>query len=45
MKYTQGNIGRIFVVRFDDDEDLLEGLKISLNKKIFRQELYIYSER
>lgn len=27
MKYTQGNIGRIFVVRFDDGEDLLEGLK------------------
>lgn len=27
MEYTQGNIGRIFVVRFDDGENLLGGLK------------------
>lgn len=27
MEYTQGNIGRIFVVRFDDGENLLEGLE------------------
>ena len=27
MEYTQGNIGRVFVARFDDGENLIEELK------------------
>lgn len=33
MQYTQGNIGRIFVARLDDEEDLLEGLKTIIKQE------------
>lgn len=33
MEYNQGNNGRVFVVRFDDGEDLLEGLKNIIKKE------------
>lgn len=33
MKYTQGNIGRVFVIRFDDGENLIEELKNIIKKE------------
>lgn len=33
MEYSKGNIGRVFVVRFDDGEDLLAGLKDLIKKE------------
>lgn len=33
MKYVQAQLGRIFVVRFDDSEDLLESLKTIIIKE------------
>ncbi len=35
MKYTQGSYGRIFLVKFDDNDNLLESLKnIAKNERI-----------
>lgn len=33
MKYTQAEVGRIFIVKFEDSEDLLEGLKKIIKKE------------
>lgn len=33
MDYTQAQLGRVFVARFDDSEDLLEGLKTLIKKE------------
>lgn len=33
MEYKQGKLGRTFVVRFDDGEDLIEELKILIKKE------------
>ena len=42
MKYTTGKPGRIVVARFDDGDDLLEGLKeISLKENIRAAAVYL----
>jgi len=33
MKYTKGNIGRIFVLKFDDDDILLDELSGFVKKE------------
>jgi len=36
MQYSEGRIGRVFVVRFDEGEDLLEGLRRFLAERKVR---------
>jgi predicted DNA-binding protein with PD1-like motif len=42
MKYTQGNIGRIFVLKFNDDDILLDELSRFAKKERLRAAAMVF---